>query len=202
MASGEFKELIPFDRDLLAACSIIVAAGPGTKALDLQFPPIIESDGKSAKWDGSDQGAYEPIKTFNGSESRSLSIKLKYVVVGGKWTPSHIAQIGRDLRSYFYNLVVASFKGYPIVGLQLYDVVPSGPMTCRLHNVRTSHSGGIIRYQGGIFPLVTEHVLQLEAATRIGPIAGTIAGAFGPVGEAYIKLRSQALATACKAEWF
>lgn len=204
MANGEFKELIPFDQTVLASCRIVVLGAPGEKNISLQFPPIIESDGKSSKWDGSDQGAYEPIKTFNGSESRALSVKLKYVIVGGKWTPLRIAQIGRDLRSYFYNTVTASFKGYPTVQIQLYDVVPqSGElMTCRLHSVRTSYAGGPIQYQGGTFPLITEHVLQLEAATRIGPIEGGIAGAFGPVGEAYIKLRSQSLSTAAKPDWF
>lgn len=200
MANGEFKELIPFDQTVLGKCRIVVSG----KDLPLQFPPVVESDGKTSIWDGSNQGAYEPIKTFNGSESRALSVKLKYVVVGGKWTPSFIAQLGRDLRSYFYKTVIISFKGYPIVKIQLYDIVPQsgGLMTCRLHSVRTSHAGGIISYQDGTFPLITEHVLQLETATRIGPLEGTIAGAFGDVGENYIKIVSQTLATTVRPAWY
>ena len=201
----EFVGLTDFDREIVGRCKITVVASQGTKSIPLQFPPIVENDGKSAKWDSSDQGAYEPIKTYNGSESRALTVKLKYVVVGGQWTPRKIAQVGRDLRSYFYNTVYFNVKGYPIVKIVLYEVVPSsgsGEMTCRLESVRTSYSGGLIRQDSLTFPLVTEHTLALEACTRIGQLEGGTIGAFGPVGDIYAKLRSKALSIAPAPEWF
>ena len=201
MANGEFKELIQYDQDILGRCKIIVAG----KEIAMQFPPTISSDGKSAKWDTSDQGAYEPIHTFNGAESRTFEVKLKYVVVGGKWTPDFIAQVGRDIRAYFYNTVILNARGYPLVKIVLYDVVPRAggkEMTCRLHRASTAYSGGLISNAANTYPLVTEHTLELQSCTRIGPIEGNILGALGPIGEFLVKVSSKTLSNSPAPEWY
>jgi hypothetical protein len=198
---GEFRELAAFDQSLLDQCSISIAG----KQIALQFPPFVDSDGKTAKWNAVDAGAYEPIKVFDGAEARAFSVKLKYVVTGGKWTPERVAQVGRDIRAYFYQTVIAGYKGYPTVTLRLYEIIPAAGgtlMTCRMENVRTTYSGGIIARGGKAFPLITEHVLALETATRIGGIQGGIIGALGSVGGLATKLKTKILAQAPAPEWF
>jgi hypothetical protein len=210
MANGEFKELSIADGKALGSVGIIVVAQAGTKDIPLQFPPAIESDGKVAKWDGSDQGAYEPLKTYNGSDSRTFNVKLKYVVVGGKWTASRIAQIGRDLRSYFYNSTYLGYKGYPVVKIYAYGVIPiatSGILTCRLMSVSTSYKGALMTDDSSgnrvIFSLITEHTLSLEAASRIEPgVMAGLLGMMGGAGQKLAKFTSLALTPSIAPEWY
>jgi hypothetical protein len=207
-ASGAFRDLTQYDSIIASRFQIqIVPAfgGASPSNIPLQFPPRISSDGKNAEWTDSDQGAYEPIRTFNGSGARKLTLELTYIVTGEPWTADAIAEIGRNIRSYFYNIVAINFKGHPIVKIKAYDIVPAADgeiLTCIMRNMSTRYDGAMIRTNDSIFPLKSVHTLELESATRIGPLAGGIVGAFGKPGEELVKLATRNLAFSQKPQWF
>jgi len=199
-------ELNPIDQEITNSINLQVlgAVGGGGTSIPIQYPPKFFADSKQSNWDGKDQGAYEPIRTYKGSEARSLQLKLYYVVTGGIWTPTRIASIGRDIRSYYYNTVRFGLKEYPIVRLNAYEIVPQSggqQMTLIMMNTSASYSEELVRFGGKTFPLRTEYTLDLESATRIGPISA-VAGQLGSFGQAAIKIQSNILAPSPQPEWF
>jgi hypothetical protein len=129
----------------------------------IQFPPRITDDSKSAIWDIQQVKQFEPISIFHGSEARRIGIEFTYVVTGGTYTTSYIANICHLFKAYFYRPVSAQM---PIVTVHLYDHVGPGA-TFRMNSVSVSHGDTIIKDGSGTFPLLTKIKADMALSTNI-----------------------------------
>lgn len=120
--------------------------------IPFQFPPVIKSDSKRAKWQENDLASYEPFAVWMGSDARKLEIQLEYIVTtrgetfntpevetlgqevigapfdnsGGVdvWSVANITNIMRKLKSYFYITVERGQATYPLVKAIFYEYSP------------------------------------------------------------------------------
>lgn len=114
-----------------------------------QFPPVIKSDSKRAKWQENDIASYEPFAVWMGSDARKLDVQVEYVVTtrsnlfafpdedpniigapfdgsGGEdvWSVANIINIMRKIKSYFYITIERGLATYPLVKAIFYDYSP------------------------------------------------------------------------------
>lgn len=175
-------ELTPFDRSLTQSVQIVFVQAPdpvsgfplGASPLPLQFPPRITSDTKSADWQETYKGSFEPQAVWKGASARKIVVELTYIVDGAQFTTGKIALITKQCKGYFYRKIN---KAAPIVKMKFYNHVgQSVPGDFRLLDVSITHGdGAIIRDGGGVFPLLTKIVLNAALITTIDkkqPIPG------------------------------
>ncbi len=55
---------------------------PGGGQIAFQFPPLITTDTKKAKWESQDITKYEPFFIFKGGGPRNIAVKAVYIVGG------------------------------------------------------------------------------------------------------------------------
>ena len=131
-ANGD-SSLCPFDRTIIdgVVLEIFGSDAEGT-SIAFQFPPKIMSDTKDATFESHDLIRHEPIKIYKGSSARAITVELEYICSDSQnFNPKKVAQIERDIKSYFYraNIGLGSGDGkpkYPKVRFRAYEVVPSG----------------------------------------------------------------------------
>ena len=167
-------ELTPFDRTLTQAVQIVFQENPetasglplGESPLPLQFPPRIVSDTKSADWQETFKGSWEPQAVWKGAAARKVSVELTYIVDGAQFTTGRIALISKQCKGYFYREITDTV---PIVRMKFYNHVGSAvPGDFRLLDVTVTHGdGAIIQDSDGIFPLLTKIVLNGALITTI-----------------------------------
>lgn len=172
--------LIPFDQELATnTVSIELVAQPnpisgfpggpggGGGKLQLQFPPKITSDGKSANWQEENKGSYEPLLIWLGSNPRKVTIELTYIVDGNQFTTDVIANITKNIKAYFYREIQDN-ENIPIVRLQIYNHMdPNGQADFRLLDVGFSHGDTIIQDGNGQFPLLTKVTINAALVTQV-----------------------------------
>lgn len=214
---ANYEYLIQHDKDLLDKMQIIIApsgvsnvqsspVGSGRDAFELcpanvQFPPKLMSDSKSANWKEKEVGAYEPIAVWFGAGSRDIKIELEYVVPSKIWTPKKVAGITRDIKRYFYKArLAAQFDVYPVVQIKWFDIVPS-VANFRLIDYSAEFSDNIINYDGGIWPQHTKISMALKMQTRVSIESGPESGPDSEQGEFTEALTADPLKP-IKAEWY
>lgn len=159
-------------QDLLVAGPVTI---PGKSAgeIPFQFPPRISSDGKDNDWFVAyHKFAWEPIKFWQGSSARKISIKAVYVITNAKsndvlWDAENVAAVTRAYKQYFYGLPKNDL--FPAFEIDIYDQVPASGRLSKWRATSVSINPGdeIIRFNGSIFPLRTEVDITLEHATKI-----------------------------------
>lgn len=155
--------------------------------LQLQFPPRITSDTKSADWQEESIASYEPLAIFLGSSARKITIDLTYIVGAGtdrevtfrkngstttktasEFCASTVGLLCNQIKAYFYR----SIQGLdiPVVRIRFYNHIgaESGPAVFRLMDVNITHGETIIKDETGVFPLLTKVTLNAALTTRIG----------------------------------
>lgn len=153
--------------------STAAGASASNQIITFQFPPIIRSDDKSARWDPLyNTFIYEPEYIFKGGDVRKLTLEATYVVGGpsddGEWTTTRVANEIRRMKAYFYASGSEKFNTLPVFILTMYEWTSEFPMHCRGTNVSVKPGESMIRDSSGkIFSLRTDVTLSLEMVTRI-----------------------------------
>lgn len=107
---------------------------------NIQFPPSITNDSKSASYDSKPILAYEPLKIYKGAEPRSLGLKFEWIT-GGNFPPSLI----KDAINIWKNCLYFGDAREPLIRSpvikinKLYKVIEGGA-TFRLLNVKIDYS--------------------------------------------------------------
>jgi hypothetical protein len=172
----------PIDIALSKAVSLRFANQSIT--IEFQFPPKIISDGRKGNWNENDYPGTEPVAAYQTSGAREISLNFTYVVDGGKWTTSKVAQQISNLRGYFaryrqqpgFRGLVVFFKMWNHGPRQLIggDVAQkkSEEMSCRLKSVDVKHSDTIIVPNGNVdlaYALRSDVTVELRIWTKGGP---------------------------------
>lgn len=181
-------EITPFDASLVAGVifkldqettglpvdGAITVPGKGAGEVPFQFPPRLTGDSKDNRWKSiHDTFAWEPVKMWEGSNARRLTLHAVYVANGAtindvQWTPQNVATTTRAFKQYFY--AQPSERVFPAIELVLYDHVPVsslGNAKFRMMNVNVKPGSEIIQVEGVPFSLRVEIDITLEQTTRI-----------------------------------
>lgn len=167
-------ELTPFDRTLAQAVQIVFSDNPetasglplGESPLPLQFPPRIVSDSKTADWQETFKGSWEPQAVWKGSTARKVTVEITYIVDGAQFTAGKIALYTKQCKGYFYRTITDSV---PVVRMKFYSHVGTSiPGDFRLLDVTVTHGdGAIIQDTDGTFPLLTKIAMTGALITTI-----------------------------------
>lgn len=144
----------------------------------MQFPPRITSDGKKAQWQEEYIAAYEPLAIWKGSSARHISVKIEYMVDGGDWTPEFIMQQVRNLKSYFYITLQQGQSSYPVIELDLYEIVPDigdRISTWRADDISIAYDGPLITQNDVTCNLKTTVTLSMYLFTVISNLTDSTA---------------------------
>jgi hypothetical protein len=146
----------------------------GEGKLPFQFPPIIKSDAKQARWKKlPDLPSYEPQYVYEGGNPRKIAIQTTYVVGGPELegigsNAEGIANVVGNWKSYFYFQDVKFDDGLPIYRIEMYRFLPPGGKGSAWRGI-----GFNVKYSdtwitdGGTFPLITEVTVDLELVSLI-----------------------------------
>ena len=146
------------------------------KRIPFQFPPRITSETKSTNWQEKNQRSFEPVKVYDGSTARAITLEFEYIATGSdEFSAQKIARYLRELKEYYYKAVVSGpeEKQYPTFQVGIYDIVPSSITKAhfRLHNLTINYSSEIISFSAErslvSFPLHTSVTLGLELVTNL-----------------------------------
>lgn len=168
--------IFKLDRDTvgLPRDGAISVGDKGAGVIPFQFPPRITGDSKDNKWtDIHNTHAWEPVKMWEGSNARRITLQAIYVATGStingvSWTPANVALVTRAYKQYFYSQ--PGDRVFPAVELKMYEHVPQsaqGNAKFRMMNVNIKPGSEIIVVEGAIFPLRVEVDITLEQTTRI-----------------------------------
>lgn len=165
--------------DQKAIDSVDIVVYHGTSAVsfpkgNIQFPPKITNDSKSATFESKPVLTYEPLKIFKGSEARSLGLEFKWVT-GGNFVPSKIKDsINIWKNCLYYGDANEPLTRAPIVKInKLYKVIEGGA-TFRLMNIKVGYSEELIQIGGDWWHVETTLSVDLELAhTLAGYGTGT-----------------------------
>jgi len=137
---------------------------------NLQFPPTITKDSKSANWNTIDAMSYEPIAFFKSGNPRDLGLEFQWVI-GGKWTPDFVHEITDKVKSYFYTCYQGgNMVDYPIVEInKLYNLIKKRT-TWRLNSVNVIYSPELINIGGAWYPLHVKLSMDLLSVTQLKPV--------------------------------
>jgi len=126
----------------------------GSNKVEFQFPPKMTSDSRKGSWSEGDLRGVEPVAEYETSGPREMSLSWTYIVDGGKWTTTRIAQNIRRVRGYFAQVrasgdsrnLICRFKMWSVGGLPLQENGSPGLkiMTCFLKSVDVKHGETII----------------------------------------------------------
>lgn len=168
------------DADKDAISQINITGDPSGFSLNsdnIQFPPILTKDGKSANWETKDSSSYEPVAWLKSSNPRNIEIKFEWVI-GGKWTPEFVHKTVDDVKKYFYMVYLSKFDNkYPAVIInKLYGLI--GVKTSwRMNAINIGYSPELIKIGGKWYPFHVTMTMDLLAVTKIkGGVSGPMSG--------------------------
>jgi hypothetical protein len=155
----------------------------GKVEIPFQFPPLIKTDTKSAKWkEIHNTVGFEPEYMYEGGNPRKIQVEAVYVVGGpGKWGITQVVEVIRTWKSYFYFTNFSSGGGaaagknlpiYRIVwGEFLPRVANNSAWRAKSYNVKYSDTwiidGSDASGASQSHPLVSTVTVELELATQV-----------------------------------
>ena len=162
--------------DKAAISKISVSGNPSNFTLDssnIQFPPRITRDSKSANFKESNAASYEPFKIYSSSSSRAISLEFQWVT-GGTFTPAFIMNTINSVKTYFYTGYLASgVTDYPAVIItSFYSYIKNERTSWRMLSLDIAMSEELIQINGDWFHLHHKMTMNLESATQLGRIGG------------------------------
>jgi len=182
-------ELTKNDQDLLSISVLRVACGSTDpvsgftgdtdSVMQFQFPPIIKTDTKSAKWPLLyNVPGYEPQYMYAGAEPRKMSFTTTYVVGGpsggqggGNWTTKKCQREVNNWKAYFYMQNVGAGDTLPVFYIKMWEYLPQGAgsfsSAWRGMSYNIKHGDTKIKDSEGIFHLITEVSMDLQLVTQI-----------------------------------
>lgn len=114
---------------------------------NLQFPPSIKKDSKSANWEEVQSASYEPFKIYRYGNSRNISLEFQWVV-GGRFNAEGIHTIISNVKAYYYHAYTGSVNGtgkYPVVVIKkLYGLINSRS-TWRMMSLDVKYSDEMVQ---------------------------------------------------------
>lgn len=173
------------EADQKALDHIMIKGNPSGFTLNkdnLQFPPIITKDSKSANWNTIDAMSYEPIAFFKSGNPRDLGLEFQWVT-GGRWTPGLIHSTIDKVKSYFYTCYQGgNMADYPVVEItKLYDLITKQRTTWRLNSVNVIYSPELVNISGVWYPLHVKLSMDLLSVTQLKPVGEVSAGENTPM---------------------
>ena len=147
---------------------------------NLQFPPLIKKDTKSANWEEHQSASFEPYKVYKYANSREISLKFQWVI-GGIFTPTRVHDIISNIKAYFYHINAGQVNGdsvtFPVVEIRrLYGLI-TRRTTWRMMNMDVQYSEEMVQednvrvgdppVDAPFYPLHVELTMNLESATRL-----------------------------------
>lgn len=155
----------------------------GKTEIVFQFPPLIKTDTKSAKWDViHNTVGFEPEYMYTGGNPRKISVEAVYIVGGpGKWGIDRVVEVIRTWKSYFYftNFSsgggAAAGKNLPIYRIVWGEFLPkvgkNSSWRAKSYNVKYSDTwiidGSNSSGQSQSHPLISTVSVELELATQV-----------------------------------
>ncbi len=166
-------QLLPADKSAIGQVNI--KGDPSGFVLDstnIQFPPRVLRDGKTASFKESNAASYEPFKVYSGSSARALSIEFQWVA-GGNFTPVKIQDAINGVKSYFYTGYLGSgLEDYPAVIItSLYSYI-NERTSWRMTSLDITPGEELVLVDGDWYHLHTKMTMSLESATQLGRIGG------------------------------
>lgn len=166
------------DENILAFINITIDGDGKTDPItlsqgeaNLQFPPVILKDSKSADWMEIPSGSFEPFKYYVQSKSRQISLQFQWVT-GGQFPPDVVHKITSRIKAYFYGAYFGGKKNrYPIVKiLNFYELIDDDT-AWRMMNVDIKRSKEMVNIikagSSKWYPLHTTLTMNLESATQL-----------------------------------
>ena len=135
--------------------------------IEIQFPPVINSDNRKGNWLETDLPGREPEAVYQNSGAREITLRLTYIVdaVNNGWTTSKIAKQVHTLRGYFAT-VRSSSDHRKLLVLFRYGLFGGEKSTsARIRNIDVKHGDTMIIPPGKpekAFPLRTDVTLDLR----------------------------------------
>jgi len=96
--SNELPSL-PYDQNARTKFKIMMQGSVGN--IDLQFPPKVVSDGKSAYWQETNRHGYEEYALWAGAAARNVNLEINYVV-WGSWDNERIKKQVENFKLHLY----------------------------------------------------------------------------------------------------
>lgn len=137
---------------------------------NLQFPPRITKDSKSAEWMEVPSGSFEPMKFYVQSKSRAIGLQFEWVC-GGNFPPDKVHRIVSAMKSYFYGPYFASSKdkqNYPAVFIHSFYGIIQYKTSWRMMDLSVKYSDEMCKINNVFYPLHVTVNVSLESATRLG----------------------------------
>jgi hypothetical protein len=160
--------LAEIDQDAISKVNITGdPSGFNLDSSNIQFPPIITKDSKSASWQTHEAQSYEPIAFFKSGNPREIGLEFQWVI-GGEWTPDKVHTTISKVKGYFYTAYKGSaLKEYPAVIItNLYNIITQ-KTTWRMDSVNITYSPELIKLDGAWYPLHVKMAMNLLSATRL-----------------------------------
>jgi hypothetical protein len=156
------------DKDAIGQVNITgKPSGFSLNSGNLQFPPTITKDSKSANWQTTDLMSYEPLAFFKSANPRDLGLEFQWVV-GGQWSPEKVHKTIDDVKKYFYTCYMGSaFQEYPIVEItKLFNLITQRT-TWRMNSVNVTYSPELVNIGGKWYPLHVKLTMDLLSVTKL-----------------------------------
>lgn len=169
-------EYTPFDLALKNAVTLRFNNGP---KIEFQFPPRITSDGRKGDWKENNIHGTEPVAVFEKSGPREIALTWTYIIDGGEWTTSKVAEQVKRMRGYFARTRDPSAQGYRnlIVFFRMWKHGGENEMSARIKSVDVKHSETIVTHcRPGdqkikeAYPLRTDVTIELRLWTKGGQV--------------------------------
>jgi hypothetical protein len=170
------NELPGLDYDRKASEEFVLSMSKGS-TIDLQFPPKITSDSKSAVWQETHHKGYEELALWMGAKARDISIELNYVV-WGKFTIEKIRTICQDIKLHLYvgvdptdgGNVVPSQDKYPFISISGWKVLDAskGRPNFRVTSVNLTYSREYVGFGNDCWPQHTKIDLKCKLISSAG----------------------------------
>lgn len=170
-------EYTEFDKALADAVTLRFNNGP---QIAFQFPPRITGDSRRGDWKEENVPGTEPVAVFEKSGPREIALTWAYIVDGGTWNTSLVAQQVKTMRGYFARTRDPNIQGYRnlIVFFRMWNHGGNNEMSARIKSVDVKHSETIVSScVNGVpnikdaYPLRTDITIELRLWTKGGQVA-------------------------------
>lgn len=149
---------------------------------NLQFPPAITKDSKTAEWMEVASGSYEPMKFYVQSHARAIGLKFQWIC-GGRFPPDKVHKLASAIKSYFYGPYFATDglrQSYPVIVINnLYGFIEK-KSTWRMMDASVKYSPEMCKINNKFYPTHVEVDMNLEGATQLGYLRGDTSEANTP----------------------
>lgn len=155
-----------YDRGL--ASDWVLELGAGGDRVELQFPPWMPSDSRSANWVEGALRDKEPIAVFETTEARVMNLELQYIVGENGWDADRVAQQIQLIKGYFLQI---NREGTPGL-VTKFKFVLHGPviMSGRLINASFDYSRAYVGRGNSAYPLRTTAKIECKIWTKGQPV--------------------------------